>query len=60
MMFYNTYGYCFSDGASSQYKNCKNFLNLCYHEDLHVAAEWNSFGTSHGKSPFNGLGGKIK
>ena len=23
----------FSDGASSQYKNCKNFLNLCYHEE---------------------------
>jgi hypothetical protein len=34
--------YYLSDGASSQYKNCKNFLNLCYHEDFHVAAERNS------------------
>jgi len=31
----------FSDGAASQYKNCKNFSNLCYHEkDFGVKAEW--------------------
>jgi hypothetical protein len=36
--------YYFSNVASSQYKNCKNFLNLCYHEkDFHLAAEWNFF-----------------
>ena len=30
----------FSDGAASQYKNRKNFLNLCYHkEDFGVKAE---------------------
>ena len=25
--------YYFSDGAVSQYKNRKNFINLCYHEE---------------------------
>ena len=51
----------FSDGAASQYKNCKNFLNLCYHEeDFGVKAEWHFFATSHGKSPCDGIGGTIK
>ena len=46
----------FSDGAASQYKNCKNFLNLCYHEeDFGVKAEWHFFATSHGKSPCDGI-----
>ena len=50
----------FSDGASSQYKNCKNFLNLCYHEeDFGIKAEWHFFATSHGKSPCDGIGGTV-
>lgn len=53
--------YYFSDGASSQYKNKKNFLNLCYHEsDFHLSAEWNFFATSHGKSACDGVGGTVK
>jgi hypothetical protein len=53
--------YYFSDGASSQHKNCKYFLNLCYHEeDFHVAAERNFFVTLHGKSPCDGTGGTVK
>ncbi|KAJ8895942.1 hypothetical protein PR048_001283 [Dryococelus australis] len=51
----------FSDGAGGQYKNKKNFINLCYHEiDFHLQAEWNFFGTSHGKSPCDGIGGTVK
>ncbi len=51
----------FSDGAASQYKNCKNFINLCYHEqDFGVQAEWNFFATSHGKGPCDGVGGTVK
>ncbi len=31
----------FSDGAASQYKNYKNFINLCHHKsDFGVDAEW--------------------
>ena len=42
----------FSDGCSGQYKNCKNFINICYHlEDFGIAAEWQFFATSHGKGP---------
>jgi hypothetical protein len=53
--------YYFSDGASSQYKNCKNFLNLCHNEeDFHVAAEWNFFATLHRKSPSDGIGGTVE
>jgi hypothetical protein len=53
--------YYFSDGASSQLKDCKNFLNLCYHaEEFHVAAEWNFISTSHGKYTCDGIGGTAK
>jgi hypothetical protein len=51
----------FSDGCAAQYKNCKNFLNLCHHqEDFGIEAEWNFFTTSHGKGPCDGLGGTVK
>ena len=51
----------FSDGCAGQYKNLKNFLNLCLHEeDFGVPAEWHFFATSHGKGPSDGIGGTIK
>lgn len=51
----------FSDGCAAQYKNCKNFLNLCCHEeDFGIPAEWHFFTTSHGKGPCDGLGGTVK
>ncbi len=50
-----------SDGAASQYKNFKNLLNLCYHqEDFGCPAEWHFFATSHGKGPCDGIGGTVK
>jgi hypothetical protein len=51
----------FSDGCAGQYKNCKNFLNLCYHkEDFGIDCIWNFFATSHGKSLCDGVGGTVK
>ena len=51
----------FSDGASSQYKNYKNLVNLCCHkDDFGIPAQWNFFATSHGKSPCDGIGGTVK
>ena len=51
----------FSDGAASQYKNRKNFLNLCNHQaDFGIEAEWHFSATSHGKSACHGLGGTVK
>ena len=51
----------FSNVCATQYKNQKNFLNLCNHSaDFIVAAEWTFFATSHGKSPCDGIGGNIK
>ena len=53
--------YYFCDDASSLYENYKNFVNLCHHKaDFGVDAEWNSFATSHGKSPCDGIGGTVK
>ena len=53
--------YYFSDGCAAQYKNCKNFTNLCYHAaDFGVQAEWHFFATSHGKSAGDGAGGTLK
>ena len=51
----------FSDGAASQYKNRKNFVNLCYHkDDFGISAEWHFSATSHGKGACDGLGGTVK
>lgn len=51
----------FSDGSSSQYKNKKNFKNICLHEDDYgISAEWHFFATSHGKGPCDGIGGTVK
>ena len=51
----------FSDGAVSQYKNKKNFLNLVNHnDDFGMPAEWHFFATSHGKGPCDKLGGTVK
>ena len=51
----------FSDGCAGQYKNIRNFLNLCLHaEDFDIPAEWHFFATSHGKGPSDGTGGTIK
>ncbi|KAG8229504.1 hypothetical protein J437_LFUL004910 [Ladona fulva] len=51
----------FSDGASSQYKNKKNFINLCYlKEDFVITAEWHFFATSHGKGPCDGIFGLLR
>ena len=44
-----------------QYKNRKNFLNICKHKnDTDIDAEWHYFVTSHGKSVCDGLGRTIK
>ena len=48
----------FSDGAASQYKNCKNFISLC--ADFGIKAECHFSATSHGKSAYDGLGGTVK
>ena len=51
----------FSDGAASQYKNRKNFINLCNHEaDFGIQAEWHFSATSHGKGACDGIGGTVK
>ena len=51
----------FSDGASSQYKNCKNFVNICHHNSDHgLEVEWIFFATSHVKSPCDGMGSTVK
>ena len=37
------------------------FANLCHHvSDFQVAAEWNFFALSHGKSPCDGIAGTVK
>lgn len=51
----------FTDGAPSQFKNKKSFLNLAHHSsDFGIEAEWNFFATAHGKGPSDGLGGLVK
>ena len=40
----------FSDKAAAQYKNRKNFINLCHYEiDFGIPAQWYFSATSHGK-----------
>lgn len=53
--------YFFSDGAASQYKNKKNFFELCQHKkEYDFIVEWHFFATSHGKGPCDGIGGIFK
>jgi len=53
--------YYFSDGCAGQYKNLKNFSNLCHHEeDFQLQAEWHFFATSHGKSACDSIGDTVK
>ena len=50
-----------SDGAASQHKNQKNFINLCHHEeDFGVAAKWQFSATSHGKGACDRVGDTVK
>jgi hypothetical protein len=47
----------FSDGCSGQYKNRKNFSNICHHKtDFDIECEWNFFASSHGKNACDGIG----
>ena len=51
----------FYDGCAEQYKNHKNFINLCHHQqDFNMDAEWILFANSHGKSPCDSVGGFVK
>ena len=51
----------FSDGCAGQYKNRYNFVNLTHHyQYFGLQAEWNFFGTSHGKTACDGIGGTVK
>ena len=51
----------FSDRCAGQYKNFKNFLNVCLHErEFKAKCQWTFFATSQGKSPCDGVGGAIK
>lgn len=53
--------YYFSDGSAAQYKNKKNFSNLCFHKrDFGIDAEWHFSATAHGKGPCDGVGGTVK
>ena len=53
--------FCFSDGCARQYKNHKNFINLCHHlDDIGADVEGILFVTSDGKSPCDGIGGLVK
>ncbi|KAG8239007.1 hypothetical protein J437_LFUL005064 [Ladona fulva] len=46
----------FSDGAPTHYKNLKNFIKICHHEeDFHISAEWHFFATAQGKGPCDGV-----
>ena len=51
----------FSDGCAGQYKNYKNFMNLCLHQqELNMSATWSFLSTSQGKEPCDGIGRSVK
>ena len=50
-----------SDGCGAQFKNQYNMQNLMLHMHYHgVSADWNFFGTAHGKGAVDGLGAVVK
>ena len=51
----------FTDGSAAQYKNKKNFANICSHvDDFGLQAEWHFYASCHGKSACDGIGGTLK
>ena len=51
----------FTDGCAGQCKNKNNISFISHHEDdFGLAAEWNFFATSYGKSTYDGIGGTVK
>ena len=51
----------FSDSCGEQYKNYKNFMDLCSHKpDFGISAERVFFATSYCKSLCDGIGGAVK
>ena len=51
----------FSDECAGQYKNCKHFINICYHEQgFAMKCTWSFFATSHSESSCDGIGGTVK
>lgn len=54
--------YYMTDGAASQYKNRKNFVNVSKHKEDYdgIECEWHFHATSHGKGPCDGIGGTLK
>ena len=51
----------FSDGCGEQYKNRRNFIDLCHHQqDFNVDSEWIFFATNHVKSSCDGVVGFVK
>ena len=50
-----------SDGPSSQFKNCFTAASISWLQKRHMLKiYWNYFATSHGKGPVDGIGGTIK
>ena len=50
-----------SNRCAGQYKNFKNFSNLCNHEqDFCIKAEWHFLASSYGKGPYDGIWGTLK
>lgn len=50
-----------SDGCGAQFKNRFNMQNLMLHTHYYgVSADWNFFGTAHGKGAVDGLGAVVK
>ena len=51
----------YSDGCADQYKNCKNFINICmHHRDFFVDCTWTFSATSYRKCTCDGIGGTLK
>lgn len=50
-----------TDGAVTQFKNFKQIINLCMHEeDYGCTAQNHFFATAHGKSEVDAVGGRVK
>jgi hypothetical protein len=52
--------YCLSEGSAAQYKNKKDFIGLCFHEDSSITAEWHLCATSQEKRVYDGVAGTVK
>ena len=60
MLVIRTCGTLYFSEGYEVYKSCKNFINLCHHQDFQLAETYTFFSMNHDKSSCDGASRTVK